>query len=92
MERDAAPWWQVGARAVHANERVALLADWLARIPAALHVGGCEGRVEGRRASWALGAQLSVPPGPRPGWLVNLGVFPFRSQSCCGREFIQGPE
>lgn len=54
MEPDTAPWWQVGARAVDANERAALLADWLARIPAALHVGGCEGESRG-------GGRLSRP-------------------------------
>lgn len=66
-----------GARAVHANERVALLTDWLARIPAALHVGGCEGRVEGRPsilgpARSALGASRSTPR-----LACELGGFPF---------------
>lgn len=78
---------------MHANERAALLADWLARIPAALLVGGCEGESEGRQAAfWDLRVPLSVPPGPRPGWSVNLGLSPFPSHSCCGREFIQGPD
>lgn len=48
---------------MHANERAVLLSDWLARIPAALHVGGCEGESRGRRRRSGPSAlsSLSLP-------------------------------
>jgi hypothetical protein len=78
-ERDAAPWWQVGARAAYANEPAAPPADWLARIPAALQVWDAS-RVQGPGSARSPRRASRVTPRPgRARRLVNLGALPFLS-------------
>jgi hypothetical protein len=52
---------------------------------------GVEGGILGPARS-ALCASRSTPRLGQTRLACELGGFPFRSHSCCGREFIQGPE
>lgn len=52
---------------------------------------GAAGGILGPARS-ALCASRSTPRLGRTRLACEIGGFPFRSHSCCGREFIQGPE